>query len=171
MTAHGGFRFKRPQTQIAKLLRSMESLRSLFRSATLIAGIVMLRFAPISRVWATLVIAVNAVAIAFVHTIYGQVALISVGVGIIVMAWIQARLGFVRLLGIGHFLWIPMLPWLALELQNLESNTWLYRWLLCLLVINSICLLIDAVDVTRFLAGDRNPHYTWNRDGATVQRK
>lgn len=135
--------------------------RSLCRSIVLIASIVLLRFAPIPRAWALLVVMVNAASVVFIDTIYGQVVLIAVSVGLLVMAGIHARLGFVRLLGIGHLLWIPMLPWLAVHLPQLDTNTWLYRWIVCLLAVNSVCLLVDAVDVTRFLAGDRRPHYVW----------
>lgn len=134
------------------------------RSIAQIAGIVFLRFSPIPRIWALIVVAVNAVAIVFTQTLYAQVALVSVGVGVFIMACIHAKLGFVRLLGIGHVLWIPMLPWLAFELPNLAPDTWLHFWILCLIGINSICLVVDAGDVARYLGGERKPHYVWDRN-------
>lgn len=127
-----------------------------------ITRIVILRFAPLPRAWAIVVIIVNALALCFIESVYAQVALVAVGVGILIMSLIYARLGFVRLLGIGHVLWIPMLPWLCTQLPRVDHGTWLYVWLLCLLMINSMCLIVDAIDVTRFVAGERSPHYVWS---------
>ena len=41
---------------------------------------------------------------------------------VVIMVVIYSRLGFVRLLGIGHILWIPMLPWMIWELPNGHIN-------------------------------------------------
>lgn len=140
--------------------------RQICRSIGQVARIVFLRFSPIPRVWALIVVVVNALAIVFAHTLYAQVVLVSVGVGVLTMACIHAKLGFVRLLGIGHALWIPMLPWLASELPNVDPKSALYLWLLCLIGINSICLIVDSVDLARYLAGERKPHYVWRGQSA-----
>ena len=126
-----------------------------------IAAIVFVKFPPLVKLWATVVVLVNAAALLFVTSIYAQVALLAVTFGIFVMSIIYRKHGFVRLLGIGHILWIPMLPWMATELSRLDSGSWLYRWMVVLIVINTICLLVDAIDVTRFLKGERQPHYRW----------
>jgi len=128
------------------------------------AGVVFLRFPPLLRAWAVLLVAVNALSILFIQSVYAQVALAAVTIGVIIMAVIHARLGYVRLLGIGHILWIPMLPWLVCELSNVDHDSWLYWWLVCLIVLNSICLTVDTIDVVRFLRGERDPHYVWERE-------
>ena len=118
------------------------------------------------RVWAIVLVAVNALALCFIDTIYAQVALAAVGLGVVVMALIYQRIGFVRLLGIGHALWLVMLPWMVTELPKLDPGSWLYRWMVCLIALNSISLTIDISDVIRFWKGDRKPHYVWNRRDA-----
>lgn len=123
-------------------------------------GIVLLRFRPLARVWAVLLILVNLASLAFIDTIYAQLNLAAVLLGIGGMIFIHMRLGFVRLLGIGHLLWVPMLPWFAFNLPD-RADTWLYFWVLVLMVTNCISLIIDSMDVARWLRGERQPHYVW----------
>ncbi len=134
----------------------MNPLRSLE-----VLWIVLFRFPLIPRVWASLLILVNLCGLFFIHTIYGQFCLAAVGAAVVVMAIIYLRMGFVRLLGIGHIFWIPMLIWFALNLPDRIEQPRLYDWLICLFVFNSISLVIDAIDVTRFVRGERQPHFTW----------
>ena len=125
-----------------------------------ILAIVLFRFRPLPRLWAILLIVVNGAAIVFWRTSYGQIALVAVGAAIVTMSVIYARLGFVRLLGVGHVFWIPMLVGFALHLPDRSQEPWLYVWVLSLLACNTLSLVIDTIDVARFVAGERNPHYT-----------
>lgn len=68
-------------------------------------GIVLLRFRPIARVWVIALIAVNLGSLAFIETQYGSTNLLATLAGIGVMILIYARLGFARVLGIGHIFW------------------------------------------------------------------
>ena len=113
------------------------------------------------RIWAILLVAVNAVALLFLHTIYGKVALVAICAALGVMVVIHAKLGFVRLLGIGHIFWVPMLIWFAMNLPDKTSDSALYYWVIVLMVMNTISLVIDTIDVVRYLRGERQPHYTW----------
>ena len=98
----------------------------------------------------------------FITTLEGQVVL---GTGIvsamIQMGIFQAK-GFVRLLGIGHSPWIPMLVWLWTRL-DWDFSIFAY-WILALIVLNSLSLIIDAVDVARYLMGERDPHLPLSSD-------
>ena len=98
----------------------------------------------------------------FITTLEGQVVL---GTGIvsamIQMGIFQAK-GFVRLLGIGHSPWIPMLVWLWPRL-DWDFSIFAY-WILALIVLNSLSLIIDAVDVARYLMGERDPHLPLSSD-------
>ncbi|MEX0350781.1 MAG: hypothetical protein AB3N15_15270 [Paracoccaceae bacterium] len=125
--------------------------------------IVLLRFAPLPRVWAICLIAVNLGALFFLGTYYGRVALLAALAGVAVMIVIYSRLGFVRLLGIGHVFWIPMLIWFASDLPSQQTNPDLYWWVIALMAFNSLSLIIDAVDVLRYLRGERAPHYHWHQ--------
>ena len=98
----------------------------------------------------------------FITTLEGQVVL---GTGIvsamIQMGIFQAK-GFVRLLGIGHSPWIPMLVWLWTRL-DWDFSIFAY-WILALIVLNSLSLIIDAMDVTRYLMGEQDPHLSLSSD-------
>lgn len=122
-----------------------------------ILAIVLLRFRALPRAWAIALILVNLGSLYFIDTRYGFVNLLAVLAGISVMAVIYAKLGFVRLLGIGHTFWIPMLVWFALDMPDKAQDPSLYYWVLTLLVFNTISLVIDTIDVARYAAGDRNP--------------
>ena len=132
---------------------------SMLRAIFEIAAVVVLRFPRLVRIWALLVVAVNAASVFFLGSLEGKVVLLAVLAALAIMAPIYKRWGFVRLLGIGHMSWFAMLPWLSVRLRQIESDSLLYRWLVVLIVVNSICLIIDVVDVSRFIAGDREPHY------------
>jgi hypothetical protein len=126
-----------------------------------ILGIVLFRFAMLPRIWAIALILVNAASLAFVHTIYGQANLAAVLAAIAVMVVIHARFGYVRLLGVGHVFWIPMIAWFVTDLPDRSAEPALYHWVVTLVLFNSACLVVDAVDLARFIAGERNPHYVW----------
>ena len=123
-------------------------------------GVVLFRFSPLARAWAVLLILVNLASLAFIDTIYAQLNLAAVLIGIALMIAIHMRLGFVRLLGIGHLLWIPMLVWFAFNLPD-QTRNWLFGWVVALMVVNAISLVIDGIDVFRWLRGERTPHYVW----------
>ena len=63
-------------------------------------------------------ILVNAGSLVFLDTIYGQLNLAAVVAAIAVIVLIHAKHGFVRLLGIGHLFWVPMLIWFAFNLPD-----------------------------------------------------
>lgn len=133
----------------------------MLKSILEISGVVLFRFPPLVRIWAILVAAVNLSAVLFLQTVYGQVVTLALIAALVVMACIYSRYGFVRLLGLGHLPWVVMLPWLYFQLDDLDRGTMLYFWIVTLLVINSICLAVDTLDVARFGFGDRTPHYRW----------
>lgn len=133
----------------------------MFKALLEIAGVVLFRFPPLVRMWAILVAVVNMLAVVFLNTVYGQVVTLALLAALVIMAWIYAHYGFTRLLGIGHLTWVVMLPWLYFQLDDLDRDSMLYYWIAALLVINSICLAVDTVDVARFGFGDRKPHYKW----------
>lgn len=71
------------------------------------------------------------------------------------MTLITARTGFTRLLGIGHILWVPLLLWLWTRISQIPADDFFGIWIRSLMTVNAISLVIDAVDVSRYMAGDR----------------
>jgi len=89
-------------------------------------------------------------------------AWVVLGTGLLaatIMTVLHAKLGYVRLLGIGHFVWIPMLIWLVFRLDHIQEGTLFYGWLLTLIAMDTVSLLIDIVDLVHYLRGDRTPRF------------
>ena len=133
-------------------------LRSVFE----IFGIVLLRFRPMQRAWGAWLIAVNAACLLFIQHIEAQVTLAAVGVAVLAQALIYQRKRFIRLLGMTHLPWVPMLTWIALRLDTLPGGeTAFHAWLVVLMTTNAVSLAIDVWDAARFAHGERRPHYVW----------
>jgi hypothetical protein len=114
------------------------------------------------RVWGAWLIAVNAASLLFIQHIEAQVTLGAVGVAALAQALIYQRKGFIRLLGVTHILWVPMLAWIALRLGTVpREEVAFHAWLVTLIATNAVSLAIDAWDATRFVLGERRPHYVW----------
>jgi len=94
--------------------------------------------------------------LAFLSRSEAKVVLVTFGAGAILMALITARTGFTRLLGAGHFLWFPLLVWLAVRLAGAPADTPFGIWIRVLMATNGVSLLIDVVDVSRWLRGERD---------------
>ena len=110
------------------------------------------------RSWMLLLQLVNLVApLFFLGHREAWVVLAGYAIAALVILVMHRRLGWVRLLGVGHFVWLPMLPWLALRYMAADVDRFFSFWILSVLCVNGICLIIDSVDVLRDLKGDRKP--------------
>jgi len=109
-------------------------------------------------VWVGLLMAVNMIApFFFMATLEAKVVLATMMASAGLMMFIFAQKGFVRLLGLGHILWVPLIVWL-LGRMNFEAPASVFeQWLLTVIVLNGLSLVIDAVDVFRYLKGERAP--------------
>ena len=63
------------------------------------------------------------------------------------------------ILGIAHVLWVPMLPWLMVRLEQAEGM--FATWMMVLVMTNALSLVIDIWDVSRYFKGEQTPHYVW----------
>lgn len=89
-------------------------------------------------------------------------AWVVLGTGLLaatIMTFVHARFGYVRLVGIGHFVWIPMLIWLVFRLEKIPEGTLFYTWLQALMLMDAVSLLIDIIDLVRYVRGDRSPRF------------
>ena len=91
----------------------------------------------------------------YINSLEGKVVLTAMMFGAITqMALFRAK-GFVRLLGIGHIFWIPLVPWLWARLEQVEPGDPLAYWMVALVLANSLSTILDAVDVFRYVRGER----------------
>ena len=114
--------------------------------------------------WVMLLMAVNVVIpLFYVTTIEAQVILGAALIGAIIQTAIFSTKGFVRLLGVGHILWVPMVFWFWSRLDLAAPDSFFHSWLIAVIVLDTISLVIDATDVIRYWNGERNPQIkTWN---------
>lgn len=113
--------------------------------------------------WLGLLMALNFLfPLIFITTLEGQVVLGTGMVSAMIQMGIFESKGFVRLLGIGHSPWVPMLLWLWTRL-DFDGSLVAY-WIVSLMVLNSLSLIIDAIDVTRYLRGEREPQLSLSAD-------
>jgi hypothetical protein len=106
--------------------------------------------------WVAVLFLTNMGAVAFLPRVEAWVVLGGLGLGAMLQMGIFARLGFVRLLGLGHFHWFAMVPWLLSRLDTI-ADPLMYRWVVAVSVACGISLAIDTIDVLRYLRGERAP--------------
>ena len=109
--------------------------------------------------WISVLLLVNmAVPLLFLSTAEGQLVFAAAMAGALTQMAIFASKGFVRLLGIGHIYWVPLLAWLWTRLDGDGVDGPLRFWMVSVILLNGVSLIIDALDVARFIAGERTPH-------------
>ena len=89
-------------------------------------------------------------------------AWVVLGTGLLaatIMTALHTKLGYVRLVGIGHFVWFPMLIWLGFRLDNIPEGTLFKGWILTLIAMDTVSLLLDTIDLIRYLRGERAPRF------------
>jgi hypothetical protein len=111
------------------------------------------------QVWLGVLVSANMVVpFFFIHTLEAQVVLAAAIVGMVIMSIIFHVKGFVRLLGIGHIGWLPLVFWLWTRLGHAPADSIFGYWLVAVIVLNSLSLIIDTVDVLRYVKGERAPN-------------
>ncbi|MFQ5443802.1 MAG: hypothetical protein ACE5EK_04200, partial [Nitrospinales bacterium] len=94
-------------------------------------------------IWVGMLLAANMVApLFFIETIEAQAVLAAAMAGAMIQMVIFGNQGFVRLLGIGHVFWIPLVLWLLTRLDTDTLETPFGMWLGAVMVLNSLSLLI-----------------------------
>jgi hypothetical protein len=91
----------------------------------------------------------------YLERLEAQLVLAGLMASMALMTLITATTGFSRLMGLGHIFWIPLLYFLWTHLDQIPPNDGFGIWVRSLMVINAASLVIDAVDVFRYLAGER----------------
>jgi hypothetical protein len=110
------------------------------------------------QVWLGVLVTANMVVpFFFIHMLEAQVVLAAAIVGMVIMSIIFNVKGFVRLLGIGHIAWLPLVFWLWTKLDHAPADSIFGYWLMAVVVLNSLSLFIDTIDVFRYVKGERRP--------------
>jgi len=132
-----------------------------------IFGVIFLRFRPVPRLWCVWLVGVNVACLWFITHIEAQVVLAVTAIAVAAQTLIYQLIGFTRILGTTHVLWVPMFAWMATRIDTIIGQPALANWLVVLFVTNMVSMAVDTIDAVRFLRGERAPYYRWNIVGQT----
>ena len=109
-------------------------------------------------IWIGILLCLNFILpLLYLHSFEAKIIILCLMAGAMIQTFIFSKLGFVRLLGLGHMVWIPMLYWLFLRIKDIPSDTSFYKLVLAIFVCNGISLIIDFTDIARYIKGERQP--------------
>jgi len=74
--------------------------------------------------------------------------------GVVGVLLVKIR-GFTKLLGLMHAQWLLLIPYLCSQMSAFPADSLSGIWIRSVILLNTICLVIDAVDVARYILGDR----------------
>ena len=115
----------------------------------------MMKMSTPVRLWLLVLITVNLIVpLFYLHRLEAQIVVGTMFISVILMTGLTAVAGFTRIVGAGHVLWIPMLIWIWTRLGEIPADDVFGLWVRALMILNGISLIIDAVDVKRYIAGD-----------------
>jgi len=110
------------------------------------------------QIWLLSLMAANMAApLFFLNRIEALAALVAMIVGVFTGVFLYKQQGLTRLAGLMHWPWIFMLPFLWTRLDIVSVSEPLGIWIRIVLVLNSLSVILDVVDVIRYAAGDREP--------------
>ena len=116
------------------------------------------KFSPGWRVWFLLLQLVNLVGpLFFLGRPEALAVLGGYAASALVIIVMHRKLGWVRLLGVGHFFWFVILPWIGFRYMVAGPTGFFGMWILSVLIVNSFGLIIDVADVVRYLSGEQQP--------------
>ena len=108
------------------------------------------------RLWLMLLVTTNlAVPLFFIGRREAQFVLGAMLVSMALMTILTARFGFTRILGLGHILWLPLMLVLWFRLNSIPADNFFGFWIRGVLTLNTASLVLDTIDVTRYVRGDK----------------
>lgn len=105
--------------------------------------------------WVFWMIFINSIAVFFAFTRNEAHWVLTAWLAnLVTMPMLFDSVGYVRLLGLSHIIfWTPLVIYLWLRRREF-SNTWTGHYLWVVMATNGASLVIDYIDVARYLTGD-----------------
>ena len=108
------------------------------------------------RLWLMLLVAANLGApLFFLGRLEAQVVLACFLASAALMTILTDLTGFTRLLSVGHIFWVPLLFWLWDRLDQIPAQDAFGIWIRVLMTANFVSLVLDIVEVIRYIRGER----------------
>jgi hypothetical protein len=124
------------------------------------------------QLWVLVLVVTNLVALLFVvgrrdgrfHVRYESIAiLVSFFAAGAFMGWIYEQAGYVRLLGLAHLVfWTPAWVWILSRRRQIGTADLFGKYVHLYLGVAGLSLVIDAIDVVRYLVGDGELLNRWS---------
>ncbi len=109
------------------------------------------------RLWLLLLVSANfIVPIIYFQQSEARIILITFFASFLLMVLITGTSGFTRLVGLGHIFWVPLVLFLVSRLDSIPATDAYGIWIRSVIALNTISLVLDAVDVVRFARGERS---------------
>ena len=118
----------------------------------------LLRLPLIWQVWVSILMVINGV-IPFYYLghLEAQVTVVVFAICATIGMSLAHVYGFTKLLGVMHFPWFLLIPWLVTRLGGLEMDSYFSEWVKAVIAVNATTLIIDVNDVVRYARGERDP--------------
>ena len=100
-------------------------------------------------VWVFYMMVINLFAIHFWEELLAKTIVIVFMASSTLMMGLYSRYGFSKILGLGHFLWIPLVIYIAISIS--DAGGLYLAYLIVLLITLSVSLVIDIHDVWSYL--------------------
>ena len=108
------------------------------------------------QLWLLLLVGINLIVpLFFLDRLEARMVLGAFLLSIVLMTALTGLVGFTRLVGLGHVFWIPLVVFLWTRLEQIPAEGVFGLWIRTLMALSFLSLVIDTVDVTRYIAGDR----------------
>lgn len=98
--------------------------------------------------WVLFLMLINMASFAFWQEAVAQLILINFLASAMLMMGLYSRYGFTKILGLGHFPWIPLLAYVVTQISAAEAS--FKRYLLVLSISMAISLVLDTIDVWNY---------------------
>ncbi|MEE8240673.1 MAG: hypothetical protein V3R16_05355 [Nitrospirales bacterium] len=109
------------------------------------------------RLWMLLVGSANFILpVIYFQQSEARIVLLTFLASFLLMVLITGTSGFTRLVGLGHIFWVPLVLLLVNRLDSIPATDTYGIWLRSVIVLNTISLVLDAVDAVRFARGERS---------------
>ena len=109
------------------------------------------------RLWMLLLVSANLILpVIYFQQSEARIVLLTFFAGILMMVVITGTSGFTRLVGLGHIFWVPLVLFLVSRLGSIPATNAYGIWIRSVIALNTISLVLDAIDVVRFARGERS---------------
>lgn len=104
-------------------------------------------------IWVLALMVVNMASILYWSEPLARIIFVAFMMSAMLMMGLYSRFGFQKILGLGHVLWIPLLPYILSQLQGVTEGFQTYLVVLSASI--AISLVFDIADVWKYFSANK----------------